>query len=204
MTDRDLEYDEDEDAGNEAVTQFGRRPGYSEIPDHVRRVIDRDGDTEFTPPSFERWLGRIQMLRTLAAMVAFILVWLTAYAFGHTWEAATIRGIVASIVFYFFAWAAGLFIFGEMYDAEVRAARIELEEKERERARRIEEYYRERLRAQAAERAEQEGEEERDPVAAVTGRYGTYGAYDSSSPGLASVEPLVPPPATDQQQRRAA
>jgi hypothetical protein len=37
-----------------------------------------------------------------------------------------------------------------MYDAEVKVARRELEEKERERARRIESYYRERLRAQEA------------------------------------------------------
>lgn len=123
---------------------------YHEIPEHVRRIIDRDGEIEFTPPSFEQWLGRLQMLRTLAAMGAFVLIWLVGYSSGQTWEDATIRGIVASIVFYFLAWAGGLFVFGELYDAQVKRARKDLEEKERERARRIEEYYRERLRAQEA------------------------------------------------------
>ena len=123
---------------------------HEELPEHVRRIISRDGEIEFTPPSFERWLGRLQMLRTLAAMGAFLLVWLGSYGAGTGWEGATVRGIIAAIVFHFFAWAAGLFIFGELYDAEVKAARRELEEKERERARRIEEYYRERLRAQEA------------------------------------------------------
>lgn len=126
------------------------RGGYHEIPEHVRRIIDRDGEIEFTPPSFERWLGRLQMLRTIAAMGGFLLVWLVSYDNGMGWDAATVRGIVAAVVFFFFAWAAGLFVFGELYDAEVKAARVELEEKERERARRIEEYYRERLRAQEA------------------------------------------------------
>ncbi len=123
---------------------------YQELPDHVRRIIARDGEIEFTPPSFERWLGRLQMLRTLSAMAAFLIVWLTSYSNGMGWEAATVRGIIAAIVFHFFAWAAGLFIFGELYDAEVQSARRELEEKERERARRIEAYYRDRLRAQDA------------------------------------------------------
>ena len=123
---------------------------YQELPDHVRRIIARDGEIEFTPPSFERWLGRLQMLRTLSAMGAFMLVWLASYTNGMGWEAATVRGIIAAIAFHFFAWAAGLFIFGELYDAEVKQARRELEEKERERARRIEAYYRDRLRAQDA------------------------------------------------------
>ncbi len=121
---------------------------YTELPEHVRRIIERDGEIVFTPPSFERWLGRLQMLRTGAAMTAFMLVFLGTYSAGNGWETATVQGIVAAIVFHFFGWAAGLFIFGEMYDAEVRAARRDLEEKERERARRIEAYYRERLRAQ--------------------------------------------------------
>lgn len=123
---------------------------YQELPDHVRRIIARDGEIEFTPPSFERWLGRLQMLRTLAAMGSFMIVWLTSYTNGMGWEAATVRGMIAAIAFHFFAWAAGLFIFGELYDAEVQRARRELEEKERERARRIEAYYRDRLRAQEA------------------------------------------------------
>lgn len=123
---------------------------YQELPEHVRRIIARDGEIEFTPPSFERWLGRLQMLRTLSAMGSFLLVWLASYTSGMGWEAATVRGIIAAIVFHFFAWAAGLFIFGELYDAEVKKARRELEEKERERARRIEAYYRDRLRAQDA------------------------------------------------------
>ncbi len=123
---------------------------HDELPEHVQRIIARDGEIEFTPPSFERWLGRLQMLRTLSAMGAFLLVWLVTYSSGMTWESATVRGIVAAIVFHFFAWAAGLFVFGELYDVEVKKARLELEEKERERARRIEEYYRERLRAQDA------------------------------------------------------
>lgn len=132
------------------MSAFQTGSDYSDLPDHVRRIIERDGEIEFTPPSFERWLGRLQMLRTLSAMGAFVLVWLVTYSNGSTWEDATIRGIVAAIVFHFLAWAAGLFIFGEMYDHEVKAARSELEHKERERARRIETYYRERLRAQEA------------------------------------------------------
>ena len=81
---------------------------YQELPEHVRRIIARDGEIEFTPPSFERWLGRLQMLRTLSAMGAFLIVWLTSYSNGMGWEAATVRGIIAAIVFHFFAWAAGL------------------------------------------------------------------------------------------------
>ncbi len=123
---------------------------YTELPEHVRQIIERDGEIEFTPPSFERWLGRLQMVRTMSAMAAFLMVFLATYSSGMEWEGATVRGIVAAIVFYFFAWAAGLFVFGELYDAEVKVARRDLEEKERERARRIEAYYRERLRQQNA------------------------------------------------------
>ena len=53
---------------------------YQELPDHVRRIIARDGEIEFTPPSFERWLGRLQMLRTMASMCSFVLVWLASRA----------------------------------------------------------------------------------------------------------------------------
>ncbi|MCW2926500.1 MAG: hypothetical protein JWM86_468 [Thermoleophilia bacterium] len=123
---------------------------YDQIPDHVRRIIDRDGEIEFTPPSFERWLGRLQMFRTIASMGAFIGVWLVSYDNGQTWDGATLRAIAAALVFHFFAWATGLYLFGELYDAEVKRARRDLENRERERARRIEEYYRERLRAQEA------------------------------------------------------
>ena len=110
---------------------------YTELPEHVRRIIEQDGEIEFTPPSFERWLGRLQMLRTFSSMLAFLFVFLVTYGAGNGWEGATVRGIIAAIVTYFFAWAAGLFVFGEMYDVEVKHARQELEEKERERARRI-------------------------------------------------------------------
>ena len=123
---------------------------YSELPDHVRRIIEREGEVQFTPPSFERWLGRLSMLRTVASMVGFIAVGLLSYDGGFPWEEAIVRGIVAAIVLYFFAWAVGLFLFGELYDAEVKQARRELEERERERARRIEQYYRDRLREQDA------------------------------------------------------
>lgn len=170
---------------------------YQEIPEHVRRIIDRDGEIEFTPPSFERWLGRLQMLRTMSAMVAFLFVWLVSYTFGQTWEASTVRAIVAAVVFFFFAWAAALFIFGEIYDAEVKAARKELESKERERTRRIEEYYRERLRAQALANGT-DGEAD----AATTMLDFASGPAPVSDGGLPNVEPLVPPPAA--QERRAA
>lgn len=124
---------------------------YQELPDHVRRIIDREGELEFTPPSFERWLGRLQMFRTLSAMGGFAFLWLATWSAGLGWENATVRGIIAAIVAYFFAWAVGLFVFGEIYDAEVKSARRDLEERERERARRIEQYYRDRLLAQEAE-----------------------------------------------------
>lgn len=124
--------------------------GYSQLPEHVRRIIEREGEVHFTPPSFERWLGRLSILRTVASMVGFITVTLVSIDSGHAWESGIVRGIVAAIVFYFFAWATGLFLFGELYDAEVKKARRDLEQRERERARRIEEYYRERLRAQDA------------------------------------------------------
>ncbi|MCW2974408.1 MAG: hypothetical protein JWN72_2681 [Thermoleophilia bacterium] len=129
-----------------------------QLPDHVRRIIDREGETEFTPPSFERWLGRLQMVRTMASMGAFMLVWLVTYGSGIGWEGATIRGIAAALVFHFFAWAVGLFIFGELYDIEVKQARVDLEVRERERARRIEAYYRERLRAQGILEEDQDRE----------------------------------------------
>ena len=119
-----------------------------DLPEHVRRIIDREGEPEFTPPSFERWLGRLQMSRTLASIGAFMFVFAISYLSGDAWDGAVIRGIVAALVFHFFAWAACLFIFGELYEVEVKQARIALEERERDRARRIEQYYRERLVAQ--------------------------------------------------------
>jgi hypothetical protein len=128
----------------------GPQVDYAELPEHVRRIIERDGELEFTPPSFERWIGRLQMLRTIASLAAFSFVWLVSYTSSGSWETATVHGIIAAIAFHFFAWTAGLFVFGELYDIEVKQARRELEERERERARRIEEYYRERLRAQQA------------------------------------------------------
>lgn len=124
---------------------------YDDLPDHVRRVIQQDGELTFTPPSFERWVGRLQMLRTSFSMGTFIIVWLLAYDSGLGWEVATIRGIVAALAMFFFSWAAGLFVFGELYDVEVKQARRKLEERERDRARRIEEYYRERLRQMGAD-----------------------------------------------------
>jgi hypothetical protein len=123
---------------------------YSQLPEHVRRIIEREGEKHFTPPSFERWLGRLSMLRTVSAMVGFISVALLSIDAGLPWEMGIVRGIVAAIVFYFFAWATGLFLFGELYDVEVKRARRDLEERERERARRIEQYYRDRLREQDA------------------------------------------------------
>jgi hypothetical protein len=132
------------------MSPTGHNVDYAELPEHVRRMIERDGEIEFTPPSFERWIGRLQMLRTLSSLVAFSLVWLMTYTSNGSWENATVHGLVAAIAFHFFAWTAGLFLFGELYDAEVKRARRALEERERERARRIEEYYRERLRAQRA------------------------------------------------------
>lgn len=119
-----------------------------ELPEHVRRIIDRDSELHFTPPSFERWLGRLQMTRTMASIGAFMFVFALSYLTGDAWDVAAIRGIVAGLVFHFFAWAACLFIFGELYEVEVKQARVALEERERNRAQRIEEYYRERLRAQ--------------------------------------------------------
>lgn len=159
--------------------------GYSQLPDHVRRIIERDGDVHFTPPSFERWLGRLYMLRTAVSLASFIVVWLLAYDAGHPWETATIRGIIAAIVFHFFAWAAGLLLFGELYDAEVRRARRELEEKERERARRIEQYYRERLREQDAAGDGSQG-------AGAAGPAPSYGAPTSIAPPRSAVHQPEP------------
>lgn len=163
-----------------------------EIPEHVRRIIDRDGRIEFTPPSFERWLGRLQMLRTIAAMGGFISVWLMSYDSGQAWDAATVRAIIAAVVFHFVAWAAALFVFGELYDGEVKRARVELEEKERERASRIESYYRERLRAQESDG----GEVSPVPV----------GAVPSLDPSMGMTQPLrsVPSPQQQPSSRRAA
>lgn len=153
--------------------------GYQQLPDHVRRIIEREGDVQFTPPSFERWLGRLYMTRTFCAMGAFLVVTVVAVEAGHAWEAAAVRGIVAAIVIHFFAWAAGLLLFGELYDVEVKQARRQLEERERERARRIEEYYRERLREQEAE-----GDAAGGPQASVTA-IGSAGA----APSYAAAEP---------------
>lgn len=146
------------------------RPQTFDIPEHVRRIIEQDGEVTFTPPSFERWLGRLQMFRTLSSMGAFLAVWLFAYGNGMAWEAATIRAMAAGIVFHFFAWAIGLFLFGELYDAEVKQARHDLEEKERIRAQRIEDYYRQRLEAQ--ESSELPGDELASRRAANAGAVG--------------------------------
>jgi hypothetical protein len=158
---------------------------YSELPDHVRRIIEREGETHFTPPSFERWLGRLSMFRTIAAMVGFIGVALLSIDAGYEVESAIIRGIVAAIVLYFFAWATGLYLFGELYDVEVKQARRKLEERERERARRIEQYYRERLR-------EQDAAAEPQPVPGGV------------VPALGAVPASGAPPARHEQQRYAA
>lgn len=162
-----------------------------QLPDHVRRIIDREGETEFTPPSFERWLGRLQMLRTLASMGAFMLVWLVAYGAGIGWEASTVRGIAAALVFHFFAWAVGLFIFGELYDVEVKRARVALEERERERARRIEQYYRERLRAQGI----LDGSTEQDNgLVPSLGGFGDAGGHDAVTTVLPTTSYAAPEP----------
>jgi hypothetical protein len=128
------------------------------------------------------------MLRTVASMGAFVLVCLVGADHGLDWQTAAIRGLAAAIVFNFFAWAAGLYLFGELYDAEVKQARRKLEEKERERARRIEQYYRDRLRAQDAAAA---GEADTVPGGVV--------------PALSSVGgDAAPPPAYAEPQRYAA
>jgi hypothetical protein len=160
---------------------------YHEIPEHVRRIIEREGEVQFTPPSFERWIGRLHMLRTVASMVAFVLVCLVGADHGLSWETAALRGLAAAIVFNFFAWAAGLYLFGELYDAEVKLARRKLEEKERERARRIEQYYRDRVRAQDAAAA---GDEETIPGGVV--------------PALSAVGGIPPAAAQPEPQRYAA
>lgn len=154
-----------------------------ELPEHVRRIIDRDEPPQFTPPSFERWLGRLQMTRTLASMAAFMVVWLVAFETGSDWAGASVRGIMAALVFHFFAWAACLFVFGEMYEVEVKEARIKLEERERDRARRIEEYYRDRLRAQGI-------------LPPVDGDAQDGGA---AAPSLGSVAAMHQPPSSYQQ-----
>jgi len=112
------------------------------IPDGMRQET-----SDFVPPSFERWLGRLQMTRLVASMGGFVFVWLVAFESGASWEGATVRAMVAGIALHFIAWAVALFVFGELYDIEVRRARAEMVERERERNRRIEEYYRERLLA---------------------------------------------------------
>jgi hypothetical protein len=160
-----------------------QQPDYAELPEHVRRIIEREGELQFTPPSFERWLGRLQMFRTMSSMGAFALVWLTSFTAGAGWEDATLRAIVAAVAFHFLAWGAGLFIFGELYDAEVRAARRALEEKERERARRIESYYRDRLRAQQA------GDIEEIPDPATGGIHALADPLVHAIPGYVSANP---------------
>lgn len=165
------------------------------LPEHVQRMIHRSDEVQFTPPSFERWLGRLQMVRILAAMGAFLLVWLVSYQNGQGWDGATTRAIIAAMVFHFFAWAAGLFVFGELYDVEVKEARRELEERERDRARRIEEYYRERLRAQGVIAADED-------VQAIAG-----GVVPSVGESVASVTPIPSAPGaarTGPGARRAA
>ena len=169
---------------------------YTELPDHVRRIIERDGEIEFTPPSFERWLGRLQMLRTIAAMGSFVLVFLSTWNAGNGWETATVHGIIAAIVFHFFGWAAGLLIFGEMYDAEVREARRDLEEKERERQRRIEAYYRDRLRQQAGT-----GSGASQPAAMVDG---AMLPIDPDDPLSSAVPGYIPTEVQGAPARRAA
>jgi hypothetical protein len=159
-----------------------------DLPEHVRRIIDRHGELEFTPPSFERWLGRLQMTRTLASIGAFMLVFAVTYLPGAGWDVAAVHGIVAALVFHFFAWAACLFIFGELYEVEVKRARAALEERERDRAQRIEEYYRDRLRAQGMLPSE--------PVDAVPGGsvpslggYAAPGTYSPEAP--TQIQPAV-------------
>ncbi|MCW2956461.1 MAG: hypothetical protein JWO69_1330 [Thermoleophilia bacterium] len=163
----------------------------NQLPEHVSRIIRRD-EIEFTPPTFERWLGRLQMLRTLSAMGGFFMLFLISYEAGLGWESSTVRGIVAAIAFHFIAWALGLFVFGELYDSEVKLARAQLEERERDRARRIEEYYRERLLAQGM----------------LTEDSQTLGGDTAS--GADATTPLTPPtslsgrPAGQQQQQQRA
>lgn len=166
-----------------------------ELPDHVQRMIHRSEEVEFTPPSFERWLGRLQMVRTLAAMAGFLLVWLASYGGGEGWEGASVRGIVAALAFYFFAWAIALFVFGELYDIEVRRARTELEERERERARKIERYYRQRLL--------EEGLLDEDGQVSAAGDGALVAAVDDMG-GRVHTMPPAQHALSDQTERRAA
>lgn len=121
-------------------------------------------EIKFNPPTFERWLGRLQMLRTGASMGAFALVWLVGTNHGLSWEVAAVRGIVAGIVFYFFAWAMGLLIFAELHEADIRRIRRTIEDRERERAQRMEQIYLQRL--------QQETDASTPASASGGGRYG--------------------------------
>lgn len=145
------------------------------LTEHFSMPDALKGDApEFVPPSFERWLGRLQMTRTVASMGGFIFTWLVAYGAGMGWDGATLRAMIAAVALHFVAWAMGLFVFGELYDIEVRRARVEMQERERERNRRIEEYYRERLLAKGLIDAD-----------------GNV-AQGSNDGGVASVTPLMP------------
>lgn len=164
-----------------------------DLPEHVRRIIDRDAELEFTPPSFERWLGRLQMTRTMASIGAFMFVFALSYLTGDAWDGAVIRGIVAALVFHFFAWAACLFIFGELYEVEVKKARVALEERERNRAQRIEDYYRERLRAQGMLPAEDTNAIPGGSAPSLGGIVGVPPIHDAAAPfdGPTGIQPAV-------------
>lgn len=97
------------------------------------------------PPSFEPWIGRIQMARAWSATLGMVIITLLTANAGTAWDGAILRGLAAAIVMYFVGWVSALFICGELYAVQVRQARAEASAREAERRARITEMYQQQL-----------------------------------------------------------
>lgn len=98
------------------------------------------------PPSFEPWVGRVQMVRSACAAVGLVVVALIAWTAGTSGEQSLMYGIMAGLTLYFLGWIGALLICGELYAHELSQARGLAEQRERERREKLEEMYRERMR----------------------------------------------------------
>lgn len=110
-----------------------------------------EGTPHIEPPSFRPMLGRIRMAKTLGAILGFIFVTALSRASGLEWYDATLRGLGASVAFFFVSWASALWICSEVHAAQIRRMKRQIYEHNENRERQIREIYEQRIAQMGAQ-----------------------------------------------------
>jgi hypothetical protein len=98
------------------------------------------------PPSFKPWLARVRMARAWAAVVGFVVVTGLSRGADYSWLASLWRGFAGATVLYFVAWASALWLFGELYHAQLHQVRRQRLDREAARQAQLQQMYEQRLR----------------------------------------------------------